>query len=257
MFRLTFVVLIAFTVFAPLSVMAQSDDCAAGFYYGQLRALIDAEASFADIEEVAAEAKAECAVAAAGVAGTDGELYRVTVNRAVNLRAGPGTDHDRVGQTSPGDIYEVFSEQEGGQYNWLEIRYQGDTAYVAESLTVRLPDVMLVEGGLHTVPGSNCIMAYDKQRDTRMRIYFAFSGENMSGVEADLYRANEDTPVRINNTRWGSFAGDPNSSVLYQYYAQWFSNGVYTVEVRQGRITHRVGVDMQGLYIHWITLRCD
>ena len=255
--KLTSAILVLLTLFTSQSVMAQSstDKCAAD-YYEQLTALIDAEADFADIAELASEAEAECTVEAA-VTDADGVLYRVSVNRAVNLRAGAGTNHDRVGQAQPGDIYEVFSEQEGGQYNWLEIRYRGETAFIAESLTIRLPDVVLVEGGLHIVPGINCRMAYDKQRDTRMRIYFAFSGENMSGVEADLYRPNEDRPALISNTRWGSFAGDPNSSVLYQYYAQWFSDGVYTIEVNQGRISHRVGVDMRGKYIHWITLRCD
>ena len=250
-------ILILLTLFTSQSVIAQSstEECAAG-YYEQLTSLIDAEADFADIAELASEAASKCAVEAA-VADADGVLYSVSVNRTVNLRAGAGTNHGRVGQAQPGDIYEVFSEQEGGQYNWLEIRYQGETAFIAESLTVRLPDVILVAGGLHEVPGTNCLLGYETQRDTRMRIYFAFTGENMSGVEADLYRPNEDTPVRISNTRWGSFAGDPNSSVLYQYYAQWFSDGVYTIEVNQGRISLRVGVDMQGRYIHWITLRCD
>ena len=139
-------ILILLTLFTSQSVIAQSstDECAAG-YYEQLTSLIDAEADFAEIAELASEAEAECAVEAA-VADADGVLYRVSVNRTVNLRAGAGTNHDRVGQAKPGDIFEVFSEQESGQYNWLEIRYQGEKAYIAESLTVRLPDVILVAG---------------------------------------------------------------------------------------------------------------
>ena len=96
-------ILILLTLFTSQSVtgaQSSTDECAAG-YYEQLTSLIDAEADFAEIAELASEAEAECAVEAA-VADADGVLYRVSVNRTVNLRAGAGTNHDRVGQAKPG-----------------------------------------------------------------------------------------------------------------------------------------------------------
>ena len=61
--------------------------------------------------------------------------YRVSVDSAVNLRSGPGTDHARVGVTGPGDIFEVIGYQAGSPYNWLQVRYDGGEAWIAESLT--------------------------------------------------------------------------------------------------------------------------
>ena len=61
--------------------------------------------------------------------------YRVSVDGAVNLRSGPGTNHAKVGVTRPGDIFEVIGYQAGNPYNWLEIRYGDGTAWIAESLT--------------------------------------------------------------------------------------------------------------------------
>ena len=61
--------------------------------------------------------------------------YRVSVDNAVNLRSGPGTNHDRVGVARPGDMFEVIGYQAGNPYNWLKVRYDGGVAWIAESLT--------------------------------------------------------------------------------------------------------------------------
>ena len=61
--------------------------------------------------------------------------YYVSVDGAVNLRSGPGTDHAKVGVTGSGDIFEVIGFQAGNPYNWLQIRYGDGTAWIAESLT--------------------------------------------------------------------------------------------------------------------------
>lgn len=61
--------------------------------------------------------------------------YRVTVENAVNLRSGPGTEHTRVGVAQPGDSFAVIGYQAGSPYNWLRIRFGGDSAWIAESLT--------------------------------------------------------------------------------------------------------------------------
>ena len=67
-------------------------------------------------------------------------LYRVSVDQSVNLRAGPGTNHARIGVAEPDDVFEVAGKQAGSPYNWLEIRYGNGTAWIAESLTSRLPE---------------------------------------------------------------------------------------------------------------------
>ena len=61
--------------------------------------------------------------------------YYVSVDSAVNLRSGPGTNHAKVGVTKPGDTFAVIGYQAGNPYNWLEIRYGDSTAWIAESLT--------------------------------------------------------------------------------------------------------------------------
>ena len=67
--------------------------------------------------------------------------YRVSVDGAVNLRSGPGTNHASVGVARPGDTFEVIGYQAGSPYNWLKVRYDGGVAWIAESLT-RLQRVM-------------------------------------------------------------------------------------------------------------------
>ena len=61
--------------------------------------------------------------------------YRVAVDRAVNLRSGPGTNHARVGVARPGDSFLVYGYQLGNPYNWLKVRHDGGTAWIAESFT--------------------------------------------------------------------------------------------------------------------------
>ena len=61
--------------------------------------------------------------------------YFITVDDAINLRSGPGTNHAKVGVARPGDIFEVIGYQAGSPYNWLKVRYDGGEAWIAESLT--------------------------------------------------------------------------------------------------------------------------
>ena len=63
--------------------------------------------------------------------------YSVSVNGAVNLRSRPGTNHAKVGVARPGDSLEVIGYQAGSPYNWLKVRYDGEEAWIAESLTRR------------------------------------------------------------------------------------------------------------------------
>ena len=59
----------------------------------------------------------------------------VTVDGEVNLRAGPGTNYAILGVARPGDAFAVIGYQAGSPYNWLQLRYAGGTAWIAESLT--------------------------------------------------------------------------------------------------------------------------
>lgn len=63
--------------------------------------------------------------------------YYVSVEGTVNLRSGPGTNYARVGVARTGDSFAVVGYQAGSPYNWLQIRYGDDTAWIAESLTQR------------------------------------------------------------------------------------------------------------------------
>jgi len=67
-------------------------------------------------------------------------LYSVSVDRSVNLRAGPGTSYAIVLVAEPGDSFDVVGRQKGNPYNWLEILFESKTVWIAESLTHRLPD---------------------------------------------------------------------------------------------------------------------
>ncbi|MCY3979237.1 MAG: trypsin-like peptidase domain-containing protein [Chloroflexi bacterium] len=62
-------------------------------------------------------------------------FYYVYVDDVVNLRSGPGTNYSRVGVARPGDTFAVIGYKPGIPYHWLEIRYSGGTAWIAESFT--------------------------------------------------------------------------------------------------------------------------
>ena len=61
--------------------------------------------------------------------------HRVSVDNAVNIRSGPGTQYGIVGVAQPGETFEVIGYQAGSPYNWLKVRYDGGVAWIAESLT--------------------------------------------------------------------------------------------------------------------------
>ena len=63
--------------------------------------------------------------------------YSVIVKSPANLRAGPGTHHAKEGVAQAGDTLVVIGSQIGDVYNWLQIRYAGNTAWIADFLVDR------------------------------------------------------------------------------------------------------------------------
>ncbi|MCY3945494.1 MAG: SH3 domain-containing protein [Anaerolineaceae bacterium] len=51
----------------------------------------------------------------------------LTSTDILNVRSGPGLDHDIIGLISPGEVYQRHGEQEG----WYRIRHQGREGYVS------------------------------------------------------------------------------------------------------------------------------
>lgn len=95
-----------------------------------------ATASARRTEQIATANARWTALAVARAASTP-TPFRVSVNGAVNLRSRPGTNHAIVGIARPGDSLEVIGYQAGNPYNWLKVRFDGGTAWIAESLTQR------------------------------------------------------------------------------------------------------------------------
>ncbi len=54
-------------------------------------------------------------------------LISLTPIDILNVRTGPGIDHDRIGSIAPGEVYVAHTEEDG----WYTINYQGQTGYVS------------------------------------------------------------------------------------------------------------------------------
>ena len=255
MWRKLFWTVAVVAAFAALGVMAQSptDECAAD-YYGQLFALIEDAAPFAEIAELAIAAELACAPEELT---DDGALYRIAVSREINFRAGPGTQYEKVGLAQPGEIYAVIGEHAGSPYNWLEVRLEDQTAYVAKELTLRQPAETLEPGQYHAIPEIDCNLRFLKDDHSIKTIAFAITGDNATAIEVALFRPEQSYPLPTHDRITEPRESDPDSYVVYQIYSQWFSDGVYRIEVSNGEKTYAVGLDVQGAFVHLIRLICD
>ena len=54
-------------------------------------------------------------------------LISLTPIDVLNVRTGPGVEHERIGSIAPGEVYAVHTEESG----WYTINYQGQTGYVS------------------------------------------------------------------------------------------------------------------------------
>lgn len=118
-----------------------------------------------------------------GAEGTDEatEAYTVTeyennvtmyAKETVNVRAGAGTDYDKVGKLHWGNTVSVTGETDNG---WYEVSYNDNTAYImGEYMTSELPSIpYLFVGDSRTVQMQNAVGCNDKA-------YIAKIGEGYS-----------------------------------------------------------------------------
>lgn len=249
---MTVAVVAAFAVMGGRA-LSQTDDCAAD-YYEQLSALIASQAPFAEIAELAIDAEVACVPEEVE---DDGALFRISVNREINFRAGPGTEYDKIGQAQPGEIYAVISEHVGSPYNWLEVRFEEQTAFIAKELTLRQPATTLEPGQYHEIPEIDCNLRFLKDDHSRKTIAFAITGENATAIGVELFRPEQSYPLPYYDRIVEPRESDPESSVVYQIYSQWFSDGIYRIEVTNGEETYAVGLDVQDAFVHLVRLICD
>ncbi|MYH63575.1 MAG: SH3 domain-containing protein [Caldilineaceae bacterium SB0675_bin_29] len=75
----------------------------------------------------------------------------VSINRIMNVRAGPGTNYPILGQASPGDQYPISGKNPAG--GWWQIIYRGQYAWVYSPLvTATYPELVQVAPVFRTPP---------------------------------------------------------------------------------------------------------
>ena len=183
----------------------------------------------------------------------DSILYKININSGTNIRDAAGIPSTIVGKGQANVVYEVYSETEGTNYVWLEIRLDGEPAYVAKNLTTRLPDVTLSanDEDIYLLPGTTCGVRHTTRRDRRTTIHPVLYGEASRRFEVDVYKPGTASPVPIYRSQY-----DPDTNGTYQRYSQWWGDGVYTFEVRSGEQTHRLGFVVNGTYTHFLAVSC-
>ena len=194
---------------------------------------------------MAASLATECERASRG-----GTLYNVSANSTVNLRAGAGTNHDIVGRTTAGQTFDVYSETEGDRYTWLEVRYADEAAYIAKSLTTRLPDILLEEDEdavqLDRIP---CVVGHSTRRSNRTTVQVVeFDGED---AEFDVTRLSDNTVMRLLRSNY-----DAQTNGTYYRYG-WQSSGSYILTITHDEGEESVGYQIDGVKTHFLTVRCD
>ena len=227
------------------ATFAQYDDTCYSDAIVQLQTLIDDEATLEQIAETAESLAVDCERA-----GRGGVLYSVSAKSTVNLRAGAGTDHDVVGRAVAGQAFEVFDEIVGDRYTWLEIRYEDAIAFIAKSLTYRLPDIVLEEDedavALETIP---CIVAHSTRRNSRTTVQVVeFDGED---AEFEITRLSDNAVMRLLRSDY-----DAQTNGTYYRYG-WQSAGSYILTIVHDEGEESVGFEIEGVKTHFLTARCD
>lgn len=96
------------------------------------RSAREVESAYATLQAVAPNKATEVSATL-----TAASHYSVIVKSPANLRAGPGTHHAKEGVAQAGDTLVVIGSQTGNVYNWLQIRYAENTAWIADFLVDR------------------------------------------------------------------------------------------------------------------------
>ena len=223
----------------------QDDDNCYSNAIDELQALIDAEAPLQDIADTAATLASDCEQIS-----SEDTVYTVSANSTVNLRGGPGTTHEVVGRASAGQAFDVFGEIEGARYTWLEIRFNDEVAYIAKSLTTRLPDVMLEENEdavqLDSIP---CVVAHSTRRDSRTTVQVVeYDGQD---AEYDVTRLSDNSVMRLLRSDY-----DAQTDGTYFRYG-WQSSGSYVLTIVHDEGDESVGFEVDGVKTHFLTVWCE
>ncbi len=164
------------------------------------------------------------------------EIYFVVPTSNMNVRACGSTSCDVVGSVTATDVIEVLEETDDdqGRGQWLRFELDGGEAWVAGWLTRPGPDIRLsqseIEDG-YLDERTNCIVLLNVVRGSS-NMAFVITGEARGDVFVDLYRPNENQPLRVDGTYHKTFidTGDP---YLHQVYG-WrvgFPSGIYTIDL--------------------------
>ncbi len=233
-------------VMAGIIVHGQDSECEDS-YAEKITQLLE-DRDWEGIISAAGQAQISCEAAS-------GEyLYRITINTGTNIRDAAGIPSNIVGKAEQGVDYEVFSVTVGSQYTWLEIFYDGETAFVAESLTTRLPDYMLVEGGQAiSILGTQCHAWHTTQRHRRISINVAFYDNSDDRIHAEIYKPGATTPVPVYSSDYSA-----PTEATYQRYSQWWSEGVYTLELEAKNAGFKtvMGFAIDGTKTNFLGINC-
>ena len=176
--------------------------------------------------------------------------FNVNINAGTNIRDAASTQSNIVGKGEAGVVYVVYSSTEGDRYTWLEIRYDGQPAFVAEQLTVLLPDVILEENADgHQLAEIPCIVAHSTRRGSRTTVQAVEYGT--SRAEFDVIRQSDQASMRLLRSDY-----DADTDGTYFRYG-WQSAGSYTLHIDYRGESDAVGFVIKGTKTHFLLVRCE
>ena len=176
--------------------------------------------------------------------------YSVSIRPGTNIRESTTTQSRIVAKGQAGVAYEVYSATEGNTYTWLEIRIDGRPAYVAQQLTVRLPDVLLEENGdAYQLLELPCIVAHASRRDNRTSLQPVIYGQSI--VEVDVLRQSDESNLRLLRSDY-----DADTDGTYYRYG-WQQAGTYTLQISLRGQSESVGFLLEGTKTHFLQISCE
>lgn len=94
------------------------------------------------------------------VSQDDIKPYAKITDDNINVRSGPGTDHDRLGSAYYGNTFKYISQSHDG---WTKIVYDGKDAYVYSKYVELIPMVENVEGEIVEYLGADAPSAEEME----------------------------------------------------------------------------------------------
>ena len=141
---------------------------------------------------------------------------------------------------------------------WFEIKYERSTAFIAGWLTTRMPDAVVVTGEAYFVEGADCVLVPDASRSSDMDITIIITGERKNDVRVDLYRPDNETPLRVEGQLDKTFI-DTGSTYIHQYYRWnvWWPTGIYTIDVESGGSLTKIAWNVAERADYNVFVSCD